>query len=56
MPLNVEHSRNLAIVLGCVAEKLAGPRSVALLTTATLEYLIGTVLKCTLEYLIGTVL
>jgi len=33
--------RNLAIVLGCIAEKLAGPRSVALLTDKTLNYLIG---------------
>jgi len=33
--------RNLAIVLGCIAEKLAGPRSVALLTNKTLDYLIG---------------
>jgi len=33
--------RNLAIVLGCIAEKLAGPRSVALLTDKTLDYLIG---------------
>lgn len=37
----VTRHRNLAIVLGCVAEKLAGPRSVALLTIGTLEYLIG---------------
>ena len=33
--------RNLAIVLGCIAEKLAGPRSVALLTPLTLDYLLS---------------
>jgi len=32
--------RNMSIVLGSVAEKLAGPRSVALLTPATLDYLL----------------
>jgi len=37
----VTKHRNLAIVLGCIAEKLAGPRSVALLTPATLQYLMG---------------
>eukprot|EP00092_Neocalanus_flemingeri_P021824 GFUD01023675.1.p1 GENE.GFUD01023675.1~~GFUD01023675.1.p1 ORF type:complete len:670 (+),score=121.98 GFUD01023675.1:127-2136(+) len=37
----VTKHRNLAIVLGCIAEKLAGPRSVALLTDKTLNYLIG---------------
>jgi len=36
----VTKHRNLAIVLGCIAEKLAGPRSVALLTNKTLDYLI----------------
>lgn len=33
--------RNITIVLGCIAEKLAGPRSVALLTPGTLDYLIA---------------
>jgi len=37
----VTKHRNLAIVLGCIAEKLAGPRSVALLTHKTLDYLIN---------------
>lgn len=37
----VTKHRNLAIVLGCIAEKLAGPRSVALLAPATLDYLIS---------------
>lgn len=33
--------RNVAIVLGCIAEKLAGPRSVSLLTEGTLDYLVS---------------
>lgn len=33
--------RNMTIVLGCIAEKLAGPRSVALFTSGTLDYLIS---------------
>jgi len=33
--------RNITIVLGCIAEKLAGPRSVALFTPGTLDYLIS---------------
>lgn len=33
--------RNICVVLGCIAEKLAGPSSVALLTEDTLEYLIA---------------
>lgn len=37
----VTRHRNLAIVLGCLAEKLAGPRSLALLTDQTLDYLLG---------------
>lgn len=33
--------RNLCIILGCLAEKLAGPSSVAVLSETTLSYLIG---------------
>lgn len=33
--------RNICIALGCIAEKLAGPTSVALLTDSTLDYLIA---------------
>ena len=36
----VTRQRNLSIVLGCIAEKLAGPRAVKLLTEDTLDYLI----------------
>lgn len=38
---HVTRLRNMSIVLGCIAEKLAGPRSVALLTDTTLDYLIS---------------
>lgn len=33
--------RNICVVLGCIAEKLAGPASIALLTHTTLEYLVA---------------
>ena len=39
--MDENYHRNIAIVLGCIAEKLAGPRSIALFTTSTLEYLIS---------------
>jgi len=39
--LRVTKHRNMAIVLGCIAEKLAGPRSVALLTEQALTYLLA---------------
>ncbi|XP_043248420.1 RING finger and SPRY domain-containing protein 1-like [Colletes gigas] len=32
---------NICVVLGCIAEKLAGPRSVAILSDITLDYLIS---------------
>ncbi|XP_070575389.1 RING finger and SPRY domain-containing protein 1-like [Ptychodera flava] len=38
--------RNIATVLGCIAEKLAGPNSVALLTKDTLEYLLANLNPC----------
>ena len=41
------HHRNIAIVLGCIAEKLAGPRSIALFTDQTLEYLISNLVQYT---------
>ena len=40
--------RNICIALGCIAEKLAGPTSVALLTESTLDYLIAN-LVCIIE-------
>lgn len=33
--------RNLCVILGCLAEKLAGPSSIAVLSDTTLGYLIG---------------
>ena len=39
--------RNITIVLGCMAEKLAGPRSVALFTPGTLDYLISNLVNNT---------
>lgn len=38
---NPTFHRNICVVLGCIAEKLAGPSSVALLTEDTIEYLIA---------------
>ncbi|KAL0852252.1 hypothetical protein ABMA28_000465 [Loxostege sticticalis] len=38
--LNVRVERNICVVLGCIAEKLAGPNSVAVLTENTLDYLL----------------
>lgn len=33
--------RNICVVLGCIAEKLAGPSSIAILSDATLGYLVS---------------
>lgn len=41
---SVKHAprhRNVCVVLGCLADKLAGPNSIFLLTDGTLEYLIA---------------
>eukprot|EP00088_Acartia_fossae_P005691 TRINITY_DN1256_c0_g1_i3.p1 TRINITY_DN1256_c0_g1~~TRINITY_DN1256_c0_g1_i3.p1 ORF type:complete len:525 (+),score=95.06 TRINITY_DN1256_c0_g1_i3:1796-3370(+) len=38
---DIKEHRNLMIVIGCTAEKLAGPNSVALLTDQILEHIIG---------------
>lgn len=37
---NPTYQRNICVVLGCIAEKLAGPSSIAILTPGTLSYLI----------------
>lgn len=34
------NQRNICVVLGCIAEKLAGPSSIAILSDGTLDYLI----------------
>lgn len=33
--------RNICVVLGCIAEKLAGPSSIAILSDVTLDYLVS---------------
>jgi RING finger and SPRY domain-containing protein 1 len=33
--------RNVCVVLGCIAEKMAGPNSIAILTKGTLDYLLA---------------
>ena len=38
---NPKKHRNICVVLGCLAEKLAGPFSVHLLTRDVLDYLFG---------------
>ena len=38
---NATQQRNICMVLGCLAEKLAGPSSIAILSDATLDYLIS---------------
>ncbi|EDS31843.1 conserved hypothetical protein [Culex quinquefasciatus] len=36
-----KRERNLCVILGCLAEKLAGPSSIAVLSDVTLGYLLG---------------
>ena len=48
--------RNMTIVLGCIAEKLAGPRSVALFTSGTLDYLISNLVSRLIFYKIFSML
>ncbi|XP_048005113.1 RING finger and SPRY domain-containing protein 1 [Leguminivora glycinivorella] len=43
--MNVRVERNICVVLGCLAEKLAGPNSVAVFTQNTLDYLIAFLVK-----------
>ena len=38
---SVARIRNICVIIGCLAEKLAGPNSVCLLTDQVLEYLIS---------------
>ena len=35
-----EARKNICIILGCIAEKMAGPSSIGLLTGPTLDYLL----------------
>lgn len=43
--------RNLCVILGCLAEKLAGPSSVAVLSETTLGYLLGNLVS---QYLLSS--
>jgi hypothetical protein len=36
-----KRERNLCVILGCLADKMAGPSSISLLTETTLAYLLG---------------
>lgn len=50
--------RNLCVILGCLAEKLAGPSSVAVLSETTLGYLLGNLVSfmfLIFECLLGSV-
>ncbi|XP_018571066.1 RING finger and SPRY domain-containing protein 1 [Anoplophora glabripennis] len=38
--LNPPRQRNICVVLGCIAEKLAGPRNMEILNTDTIDYLL----------------
>lgn len=37
--------RNICVVLGCIAERLAGPSSIAILSDATLDYLVSNLVR-----------
>ncbi|GFY61450.1 RING finger and SPRY domain-containing protein 1 [Trichonephila inaurata madagascariensis] len=43
---NPTRHRNICVILGCIAEKLAGPSSVALLTQDTIDYLFTNLDPC----------
>lgn len=48
--VNVRVERNLCVALGCIAEKLVGPNSVAILTNNTLEYLLAFLVSLLVSY------
>lgn len=48
---NAPRERNICVVLGCIAEKLAGPSSVAILTEGTLNYLTTNLVSHTVCFL-----
>lgn len=41
LQMAITQQRNMCVVLGCIAEKLAGPSSIAILSDATLDYLVS---------------
>lgn len=52
--LNPPRQRNICVVLGCIAEKLAGPRNMEILNDGTIDYLVtnlvsGLILSTKLE-------
>lgn len=46
---NPRRERNICVVLGCIAEKLAGPSSIAILTDGTLNYLLTNLVSFILD-------
>ncbi|XP_021189661.1 RING finger and SPRY domain-containing protein 1 isoform X3 [Helicoverpa armigera] len=42
--INVQVERNICVILGCIADKLAGPNSIAVLTEETLDYMLSFVM------------
>lgn len=47
---NAPRERNICVILGCIAEKLAGPSSLGILNVGTLDYLITNLVSCVLLY------
>lgn len=43
---------NICVVLGCIAEKLAGPSSLGILSESTLDYLISNLVRCKLHIIL----
>lgn len=48
---NVQTERNVCVVLGCIADKLAGPNSVAVLTDETLDYMLAFLVSYTESFI-----
>jgi len=43
--ITATQQRNICVVLGCIAEKLAGPSSIAILSEDTLDYLVSNLVR-----------
>jgi len=43
--ITATQQRNICVVLGCIAEKLAGPSSIAILSDDTLDYLVSNLVR-----------
>lgn len=43
--ITATQQRNICVVLGCIAEKLAGPSSIAILSDVTLDYLVSNLVR-----------